>query len=328
MTPSPASWSRRALLRLALILPLAATPALAAQQWPDRPITVVVPSTAGGAADFVGRTFANFIARKMPGTVVTVENRAGAGGIVGTLAVQSAAPDGYTFLISTNSTHAANVSLYKNLRYDPVKDFEQVGMFGTFGSVLVVRNDSPYPDLPAFIAHARAHPGKLSYGYYSSSSQVPPELLRARMDLQYVGASYKSVTQILTDLIGGQLDFVFVDTLSAAPALQNDRLRPIAVTTAQPIASLPEVAPVARTVPGFLVQGWFGLAAPRGTPAPIVAKMAELVEQAGADPQVAQALSGRGLTVQSMSGDAFVSFIHEDIERWAQWTRVAGIQAQ
>lgn len=322
---------RRALLRTLASLPLATLGLPAARAadapWPGaRPISLIVPSAAGGAADFVARTFASHVPRTLPQATVVVDNRPGAAGILGALAAKSAAPDGYTFLLTSNSTHAANVSLYRHLRYDPLKDFVQVGMFGRFSSVLLVRADAPYRSLQELVAAARAQPGTLNYGYYSSSSQVPAELLRVLAQLRYQGVSYKSVTQILTDLMGGQLDFVFIDTLSAAPALQNDRLRPIAVTSPRPLPSLPQVPPAGSVVPGLELQGWFGLAAPAGTPPAAVEGMGRALQQAMADPAVQQAYAARGFENQWRSGPDLQRFIQEDIRRWAQWVEMAGIE--
>lgn len=323
---------RRALLRGLACLPLAplalpAARAADAAPWPGgRAISLIVPSAAGGAADFVARTFASHVPRTLPQANVVVDNRPGAAGILGTLAAKAAPPDGYTFLLTSNSTHAANVSLYRNLRYDPLKDFVQVGMFGRFSSVLLVRSDAPYRSLAELVAAARVKPGTLNYGYYSSSSQVPAELLRVLAYLRYQGVSYKAVTQILTDLIGGQLDFVFIDTLSAAPALQNDRLRPIAVTSPRPLPSLPQVPPASSVVPGLELQGWFGLAAPAGTPAAAVEGMGRALQQAMADPAVQQAYAARGFENAWRSGPDLQRFIQEDIHRWAQWVEMAGIE--
>jgi len=318
--------------RRSVLMSLAAIPlvlrAQPAQPWPNKPISIVVPSAAGGAADFVGRTFGHFLSGALPGSSVVVDDRPGAGGILGTQYVKAAQPDGYTFLVSTNSTHAANVSLYRNLKYDPVKDFAQVGLLGTYASVLVVRKDAPYKTLGEFIEFARAQPGKLNYGYYSSSSQVPAELFRTMAKLQFTGASYKAITQVLTDLMGGQLDFVFIDTLSASPALQNDRLRALAVTSGRPLNSLPHVPPVSTTFPGYEVLGWFGLSAPAGTPKSVVEKMASLVRGATEDAAFRRSVEERGLTPRAIIGSDFDRFVKEDIARWADWIKLAGIEVQ
>ena len=233
-----------------------------------------------------------------------------------------------SFLISTNSTHASNVSLYRALRYDPLKDFVQVGMFGTFASVLVARRDAPYKTAQELIDYARAHPNKLNYGYYSSSSQVPAELLRTKAGLAFTGVSYKAITQLLTDLIGGQLDFVFVDTLSAAPALQNDRLRPLAVSAPRSLGNLPEVPPLAATLPGYEVLGWLGLSAPAGTPKAVVEQVGSLVARATADAAFRRSAEERGLSPRTLVGADFERFVREDIGRWAEWIKLAGIEAQ
>ena len=297
-------------------------------RWPERQVTIFVPSAAGGAADFTARTFGNFVARTVPGAAVVAENRAGAGGILGTLAAKSAPADGHHFLLSTNSTHAANVSLYSKLGYDPQKDFEPVGLFGKFGTVLMVRTDAPYPSLGELIRYAKAQPGKLSFGYYSSSSQVPAELLKSRAQIDAVGVAYKNITQIITDLIGGQIDFAFMDMLSASPALQNQRLRALGVSAPTREPSLPQVPTVAETIPGYEVQGWLGLHAPAGTPAAAIARVSRLIEQAVADEGVRKALESRGMMVGGMPAQQMAEFVRQDAVRWAQWIKLAGIQPQ
>lgn len=318
---------RRYLLGLPLALTTAGT--LRAQsRWPDRPITIFVPSAAGGAADFVGRTWAAYLSSALAGAAVTVENRAGAGGILGTLAARAAPADGHAFLISTNSTHAANVSLYAKLGYDPEKDFEPVGLFGKFAAVLMVRTDGALKSVPDLIDHARRHPGKLTFGYYSSSSQVPAELLKARASIDVVGTSYKNITQIMTDLIGGQIDFAFLDMLSAAPGLKNERLRAIGLSAPQRDPTLPQVPAVAETLPGYEVQGWIGLHAPAGTPRAIIERVDAIIQKALADETVRKGLETRGMAVSAMNAQALRGFVAEDVKRWAQWVALAGIAAQ
>lgn len=311
---SPASWF---------------APAAQAQaRWPDKEVTIVVPSAPGGAADFTARALGHFITRRVPGAVVVIDDRPGAGGILGTLIAKQSPADGYHFLLSTNSTHAANVSLYAHLGYDPQKDFEPVGMIGQFSTVLMVRADARLASLIDLIRLARSRPGQLNYGYYSSSSQVPAELLKSRARLDVVGVSYKNITQIITDLLGGQIDFAFMDMLSASPALENPRLRPLAVSAPSREPMLPDVQSVAETLPGFALQGWIGLHAPVDTPRPAIERMAALIAQAIADDDVQKALARRGMTVMQMTGTQMREYIRQDVLRWAGWIRLAGIVPQ
>jgi len=306
---------------------LALSAAAQAAGWPERPLTIIVPSAAGGAADLTARTFAQFLG-KQTGQTVVVEDRPGAGGIVGTLAAKNAAPDGYTFLISTNSTHAANQYLYKSLPYDAQKDFAQVGLLGTFGSVGIVAPDSPYRSVPELVAYAKAHPGAVFFGYYSSSSQVPAELFKQRADINVTGAAYKNVTQIITDLRGKQIGFAFVDYLTAMGQVEGKGLLPIAVTgeTRQP--SWPDVPTMASYYPGFVVAGWLGLSAPAGTPQEVVEKMNGYLQAAVKDETTAGKLRALGLAPQGMDVARFDAFVKEDAQRWKEWIRISGIQPQ
>ncbi|ABF11109.1 Bug family tripartite tricarboxylate transporter substrate binding protein [Cupriavidus metallidurans] len=327
--------TRRSTLRLALAATAMATGMMSgtataqANAWPNRPIRLIVPSAAGGAADFVARTFSAFLQKRLPANAaVVVENRPGAGGIIGTEAAKSAPADGYTFLIASNSTHAANVSLYRNLPYDPIKDFAPVGMFGTFGTILVVPKNSPFKSLPELIRYAKAHPGNMTYGYYSSSSRVPPELLRVRAGLDYAGAPYRNITQIITDMLGGQIQFAFLDSLSAAPALQNPMLAPIAVTSSQRMPQLASVPTVAESLQGFEVQGWLGLTAPAGTPEDVVKRMSTLVSDAISEPAIRTALERQGMAPRTMTPEALRAHMVADRSRWAEWTKAAGIEPE
>ncbi len=319
--------NRRALLAGLAGAPLATTAVRAQGDWPNRPVRLIIPSAAGGAADFIGRTLGRFLEPHLRQPVV-VDNRPGAGGITGTEATKQSAPDGYTFLIATNSTHSANEFLYRRLPYDPVKDFAHIGMLGTFATIAVVPTDAPFKSIPALIAHARANPGRVFFGYYSSSSLVPSALLKARADLDITGAAYRNITQILPDLISGQIQFAFLDTLSAQPALQSGRVVPIAVSAPQRWALLPEVPTVAEAVPDFVVQGWFGVTAPAGTPRPIIDRMQGLVQQAVADATFAEAVTRQGLTPGFMDAAAMDRFIAEDRLRWREWVRIAGIEPE
>lgn len=329
----PTSSQRRHIVRAsaaALILtgfPIAGEVHAQADAWPSRPIRLVVPSAAGGAADFVGRTFGRFLEQQVKQPAV-VEDKPGAGGIIGAEAVKNAAPDGYTFLIAGSSTQSANVSLYAKLPYDPQKDFEEVAMVGKFPNIAMVRKDGPFRTLGDLLAFARANPGKLNYGYYSSSSQVPPALLMSRTGAQMTGAAYKNITQIITDIGGKVIDFAFLDALSAAPALQGGVLVPIAVTSPERFANIPNVPTVAETVSGFEVQGWLGLAAPAGTPRAILERMNALAREAVQDPAIRGALERQGMIPQSGGLAEHRDFVRADRQRWAEWVRLAKIAPQ
>ncbi len=315
------------LRRLAFAALILAGTAYAQSDWPNKPIRIIVPSAPGGAADFASRTFGRYLEAQVKQPVI-IENRAGAGGVVGTEAAKNAPGDGYTYLLSTNSTHAANVSLFAKLPYDPQKDFDAVGMFGTFATVAMVKQGSSLRSIADVVQYARTNPGKLTFGYYSSSSQVPPELLKARANIEMTGASYKNITQIVTDLAGGVVEFAFMDMLSAAPALQSGRMTPIAVTAPARLTSLPNVPTVAETIPGYEVEGWLGLTAPAGTPRAVTERMNALITGALADPAIKAALEKQGMSPRTMRTEEMKVFMVADQKRWAEWVRLAKIPPQ
>ncbi|UHL62779.1 tripartite tricarboxylate transporter substrate binding protein [Paralcaligenes sp. KSB-10] len=298
-----------------------------ADTWPAKPITLIVPSASGGAADLSARTLAHFLTQKS-GANVVVEDKPGAGGIIGTTAVKQAAPDGYTFLLSTNSTQSANQFLYKKLPYNAAQDFVDVGMLGKFGTVAVVAPANPINSLSELVASARQKPGKVFFGYYSSSSRVPPELLKHYAKIQIEGAAYKNVTQILTDLRGGLIQFAFVDYLTAMGQIEGKNLKPIAVTGAKPNPLWPNIATTNSAYPGFIVEGWLGISAPKGTPKAIVEKMNGYIKDAIQDPATRAQYTRLGLQPESMDVASFQAFVKEDVQRWKEWVKTAQIPAQ
>ncbi|BDG70525.1 Bug family tripartite tricarboxylate transporter substrate binding protein [Roseomonas fluvialis] len=318
---------RRGLLAAIGLAPLAPQALHAQQDWPNRPVRIVIPSAAGGAADFIGRTLGRFFEGPLRQPVV-IDNRPGAGGILGTETVKQAAADGYTLLVSTNSTHAANEFLYRRLPYDPVRDYAHVGLLGTYPTIAVVSAEAPFRTIPALIDHARANPGRVFFGYYSSSSQVPSALLKARTGIDVTGAAYRNITQIVPDLISGQIQFAFLDALSAAPALQSGRVVPIAVSATRRTVQNPELPTVAESIPGFVVEGWFGLTAPAGTPRPILDRLQALLRDAVQDDAVAAALVRQGLTPGFLTGEEMDRFLVADRARWREWVGIAGIQPE
>jgi tripartite-type tricarboxylate transporter receptor subunit TctC len=219
---------RRAVLAL-IGAALAPVPAQAAQ-YPSRPIKIIVPFGPGGSGDISARLIGKQIEDKTRQAVV-VDNRPGANGIIGTMAVKTAEPDGYTVLLITTSTHAANVSLVRHLSYDPARDFTVVGVFRSSGSYLMVRPEAPWRDLPGFVAAAKAAPGKLVFGYFNASSRTPPEYLGRLAGIELQGVPYRAIANAIADLISGEIHCLFMDTTASNQYLQGHQLRPLAITS-------------------------------------------------------------------------------------------------
>jgi len=222
---------RRAILALigGVLLPVQAR----AAAYPSRPIKIIVPFGPCGSGDITARLIGRQIEDRTRQPVV-IDNRPGANGIIGTMAVKTAEPDGYTVLLITTSTHAANVSLVRNLSYDPAKDFTVVGVFRSSGTYMLVRPQAPWRDLAEFIAAAKATPGKLTFGYFNASSRTPPEYLSRLAGIELLGVPYRAIGNAVSDLIGGEIHCLFVDTTASNQYLQNGQLRPLAITRLTP----------------------------------------------------------------------------------------------
>ena len=305
---------------------LAPIPARAAQ-YPARPIKIIVPFGPGGSGDISARLIGKQIEEKTKQAVV-VDNRPGANGIIGTMAVKTAEPDGYTVLLITTSTHAANVSLVRNLSYDPAKDFTVVGVFRSSGSYLMVRPEAPWRDLPSFVAAAKAAPGKLVFGYFNASSRTPPEYLSRLAGIELLGVPYRAIGNAVSDLIGGEIHCLFVDTTASNQYLQNGQLRPIAITRLTRSPATPDVPAVAETFPGFQLTGFLGMAVPSATPREIVAQLNGLINEALTSPEVRRRMDEFGLSYDITDLAACSEEVRAERERWTEYTRVAGIQPE
>ncbi|MEI8400749.1 MAG: tripartite tricarboxylate transporter substrate binding protein [Alcaligenaceae bacterium] len=311
----------------AIITMLAASIAQGQEDWPSKPIHIIVPSAAGGAADFLARNFARYFTEQTKQAAV-VENRPGAGSIIGAQIVKASAPDGYTYLLSGMSTQAANSVLYTNLSYDPPRDFDEIGMFGLFPMIGLVRKGSALSSVAEIVSYAKAHPDKLTFGYHAASALIPVELIKARTGIIMTGVPYKNVTQISLDIISGLIDFAFIDALSAAPALKNGSLMPIAVTSANRVPSMPTVPTVAEVLPGYVMDGWLGLSAPAGTPRYILERMNRVLRGALSDSVIKARLEGQGLIPNGLTLEEQKIWVQEDRRRWVEWVRIAKIEPQ
>ncbi|MGN6827169.1 Bug family tripartite tricarboxylate transporter substrate binding protein [Paucibacter sp. M5-1] len=315
--------------RLALLLAaLSLSPAALAQAYPAKPLTFVVPFAAGSATDQLARALGQSLGEQSRQTVV-VDNKAGASGMLAAQAVARAPADGYTVLITTNTTHAANEHLYKKLGYDPVKDFTPITALGKGGQVLVVNLASPYKSVAELLAQARKTPGKLSFGSGSSSSRVAGEMLQQLAGVQLLHVPYKSNPQAVTDLLGGQIDLMITDTATGLPQIRGGKLRGLAVSINKRMALLPELPTIAEAgVPGYDMGYWFAAYTPAGTPPAVVQRLQELLAKAVQSPAAKSFFESSGAEPYTTTPEGLAQFQREEALKWGRIIKAAGIEAE
>jgi tripartite-type tricarboxylate transporter receptor subunit TctC len=314
-------------LKLLFSLLFFASLAVQGQTYPSKPVKLIVPFPAGSATDQVARLVGSQLQEAL-GQPMVVENKAGAQGAIAAAEVAKAAPDGYTLMVTTNTPQAANVSLFKKLQYDPVKDFAPITRFGTTSFVLMVKPDFPAKSFKEFLAHVRKQPGKLSAGYGSSGSQVSLAMLKQLGKLDVVEVPYKGIPQAITDTMGGSLHFTFVDLANALAQAKGGKLRGLAVTSAKKSALAPELPAIAEELPGYEIIAWFGLVAPAKTPEPVVQRLNDVLMKALARPDVKEKFGTIGADVQPMNPAEFAKFIQAEVANWAKLVKLAGIQPE
>jgi tripartite-type tricarboxylate transporter receptor subunit TctC len=307
---------------LALAVPLAHS-----QTYPSRPVKLIVPFPAGSATDQVARLTGAQLQEAL-GQPFVVENKAGAQGSIAATEVARAAPDGLTLMVTTNTPQAANVSLFKKLNYDPVKDFAPIARLGTTSFMLMVKPDFPAKNLKEFLAHVRKQPGKLSAGYGSSGSQVSLAMLKSMGKLEVVEVPYKGIPQTITDTMGGSLAFTFVDLGNALAQAKGGKLRGLAVTSAKRTPLAPDVPAIAEELKGYELIAWFGLVAPAKTPSDIVKKLHDATVKGLAKPEVKEKFAAIGTDVAPLNPAQFSNFIESEIAHWAKLVKLAGIQPE
>jgi tripartite-type tricarboxylate transporter receptor subunit TctC len=318
----------RSILLAALVLSGFASPqaAVAVDDYPTRPIKIIVPFPAGAGPDQVARLLGQHLQEAFGQTVV-IENRAGALGSIGAAEVARGAPDGYTLLMGTNTTQASNVSMLKDLPYDPAKDFAPILRTTTTAMVMLVKPDFPARTLAQFMEYARAHPN-LTAGYGSGASQISIAQLQSRGGLSVIAASYRGVPQAVTDVMGGAINLAFADFSIAIPQMKGGTLRGIGVTSPTRNELTPDLPAMAEAMPGFEATIWYGLLAPAGTPAPVVNKLYAESRKFLVMPATREKLASVGVIVSPMSPDEFGAFIRSEIVRWTAEAKAAGIEAQ
>lgn len=287
---------------------------------------IIVPFGPGSGSDIVARRLAGFLQERWKQPVI-IDNRPGAQGVIGTAVLKNATPDGYTLGITTNSTHAAAQHLVRKLPYEPLKDFEHIALIGVGGSVALVRRDSPFKSLSQLAVYAKAHPGTVFFGHADTISQVPGELLKVA-GFPIDGVPYKSSANVVTDLIGGQIQLAFFNYMTGAVQVRNGRLIPIAVTEGYRNAHWAGVPAVNETVPGFEVTFFVGLSAPRGIPAEFVQTVYDSVQAAQLHPDVKEPLEGVGLRFVRQSPGEYRGLVQNEAARWREHVRAARIEAQ
>jgi tripartite-type tricarboxylate transporter receptor subunit TctC len=318
-------------LRIALMFVglLTAVSLPAAEQYPRRPVRLIAPFPAGGGVDIVARQIAQKLSESW-GQQVVVDNRTGATGIIGTDLAAKATADGYTLIMGNVATHAVNVSLYKKLPYDPVKDFAPITLVARVPEILVVHPSLAATSVKELVALARAKPGQLTVG--SAGRGSPPhlaaELFQWLAKVQFVHVPYKGSSPALADLIGGQINLYFSNILSATPHVKSGRLRALGVTGAKRSAVMPEVPTIAEAgVPRYEEYNWYGLLAPKGTPAAVLAKVHRDVVGVLRAPEVEERLIKDGAEVIGNTPQEFARFIRSEIDKYASVIKERGLRA-
>lgn len=294
----------------------AAVPARAA--FPEKAIKVVVPFAPGGGTDSITRTLAVGMGQAL-GQSVIVENKPGAGTIIGSDMVAKSTPDGYTLVMATFA-HAVNPSLMAKLPFDPSKDFMAISMVARGPNVLVVKADSAIKTVKDLVDTAKAQPGKLSYASQGNgtSAHLAGEMFENIVKVKMLHIPYRGAGPAMTDLLGGQVDMMFATAAAVAPHVSSGKLRAIAVTTAERSPAMKNVPTIAETAPGYSVDSWYGLFAPAGTPAEVIIKLNQAVRQAAQADEVKKKLEPEGLVVTTGTPQELEAFVKREELRWKQ----------
>src|SRR5262252_8093256 len=299
-----------------------------AQEYPTRQITLIAPWPAGGAVDAICRAVAQPLSDRL-GKSVVVENRQGAGSVIGTAAGAKATPDGYTMVMAGSGSLAISATMYKKLPYDPVKDFVPLALGGRIPFVLVANPSLPVRSVADLVQYAKDHPGELSFasGGPGSPHHLYGELLKSMTGIEMMHIPYKGSAPALTDVIAGHVPLMFSDTVPSLPQIREGRVRALGVSTATRLPSAPEIPPIAEVgVPGFDAAGWGVFSVPAGTPKEIVSKLRAALAEVVALPEVQQQLIKVGMVPAAIAQPAELSrFVESEIARWGKVVTQAGL---
>jgi tripartite-type tricarboxylate transporter receptor subunit TctC len=302
---------------------------LAAQSYPSRPIRLVVPFSPGAGTDAISRILGHKLGEGL-GQQIVVDNRPGAGGTIGTEIVAKAPADGYTLLFAP-AAHAINLSLYPKLGYDTEKDFVPISVVASLPVVLAVESSVPAKSVKELVALAKANPGKLTMASAGNGTvfHLTGELFKGAAGVDIVHVPFKGGAPAVAALIGGQVSMAFETSLTVAPHIKSEKLRGLAVASAQRIAILPDVPTLAEAgYPGILAENWYGLYAPAGTPKEIVTRVYAELAKAAADPETRQKLAAQGAEVRENTPERSAAFVRAEIAKWARVVKQSGARIE
>ena len=295
-----------------------------AQPYPSTPIRIVVPFGPGSATDNISRMLGEK-AGKVLGTTFIVDNKPGANGLIAAREVVGSPKDGYTIMVSSNSAHAANLYLYKDLGYDPVKDFAPITGLTINPHVIVVRSDLPIHDMKELIAYGKANPGKLNFGNGNTGSLANAALIKSMGGFTAADISYKSPPAAVTDLIGGRIDLLSTDYFIVNDFIKLGKLRAIGVTSKTRLHALPDVPAISETIPGYELNGWVAAFAPAGTPPDVIAKLNKAFGEFINSPEFQKYMDQQGMQGFATTPEQLGAFQREQVGKWAEVLQRAGV---
>jgi tripartite-type tricarboxylate transporter receptor subunit TctC len=308
---------------------LAAASVAAAQPFPSRPITVVVPFPPGGVTDSSVRLIGQKITENTGQTVI-VDNRPGAGGQIGADAVKKARPDGYTVFLSNIGSHGINETLYSKLSYEPLKDFESVTLLFSSANLVVVPPSSPAKNMAELIAQAKSMNGKMTYASQSigSGGHISGEIVKSKNKIELVHVPYKGSAPALIDIVAGRVDFLFDPIITALPFAKDGRLRALGITSDKRSPLAPEIPTLREQgFTGYDVNPWFGISAPAGTPKDVIARLNAEFRKAMTNPELVKRMTEQGIDISTGTPEEYTAFIKAETARWGEVVKVSGAKA-
>lgn len=297
------------------------------RDWPQAPVKIIVPFGAGSGADQVARLIGQELSVSL-GQPVIIDNKAGAGGNIGATAAARAAADGYTLFLTTNTTQAANPYLYKQLPYDPIKDFAPISRIANTPALLVAHPSVPAKNLAELITLAKSKPNKLSYASGSAGTLVPGAMLTFEANIDLIHVPYKSIPDGLKDVMAGTVDLMFTDMATGSIQVKAGRVKALGVSSAKPSPLMPEVPPIANTLKGFELLAWYAMYAPAGTPQAVVDRVNQTIASAMSKPEVSSKFTALGLEPMTSTPKQLAEFNLSELEKWGRVIKKSGATPQ